>query len=78
MRIVGELKKLGIAVSKGSVAKVLRRHGLRPAPRRAGPTWAEFLRSQAQGIVATDFFTVAPSPQRRSSDEPGAVVTGRR
>lgn len=49
--IVGELKKLGIAVSKGSVANVLRRHGLRPAPRRSEPTWVEFLRS-------TDFFTV--------------------
>jgi putative transposase len=58
LRIVGELKKLGIAVSKGSVANVLRRHGLRPAPRRSGPTWVEFLRSQAMGIVATDFFTV--------------------
>ena len=45
-------------VSKGSVAKVLRRHRLPPAPRRAGPTWTEFLRAQAKGIVATDFFTV--------------------
>jgi putative transposase len=31
---------------------------MNPAPRRAGPTWAEFLRSQAAGILATDFFTV--------------------
>jgi putative transposase len=30
-RIVGELKKLGVAVSKGSVANVLRRHGLPPS-----------------------------------------------
>ncbi len=58
LRIVGEVKKLGIAVSKASVANILRRHGLRPTPRRSGPTWVEFLRSQAQGIVATDFFTV--------------------
>ncbi len=58
LRIVGELKKLGIAVSKGSVANVLRRHGHRLAPRRSGPTWVEFLRSQAKGMVATDFFTV--------------------
>jgi len=36
---------------------VLRRHGLGPAPRR-GPTWAEFLKAQAKGILATDFFTV--------------------
>ena len=58
LRIVGELKRLGITVSKGSVANVLRRHGLPPAPRRTGPTWAEFLRAQAKGVLATDFFTV--------------------
>jgi putative transposase len=58
LRIVGELKKLGVTVSKGSVANVLRRHRLRPAPRRAGPSWTEFLRTQANGIMATDFFTV--------------------
>jgi hypothetical protein len=28
-----------------------------PAPRRSGPTWAQFLRSQAEAILATDFFT---------------------
>jgi putative transposase len=39
LRIVGELKKLGVAVSKGTVAAVLRRHGLPPAPRRLGPSW---------------------------------------
>ena len=58
LRIVGELKKIGVVVSKGSVANVLRANNLRPAPRRSGPTWAEFLRTQAKGIVATDFFTV--------------------
>ena len=58
LRIVGELKKLGLIVSKGSVANVLRRHGLPPTPRREGPTWTEFLRFQANGIIATDFVTV--------------------
>ncbi len=58
LRIVGELKTLGVTVSKGSVANVLRRHGLPPAPRRGGPSWSEFLRAQAKGILATDFFTV--------------------
>jgi transposase InsO family protein len=57
-RIVGELKKLGVTVSKTSVATVLRRHRFPPAPRRAGPSWTEFLRTQAKGIMATDFFTV--------------------
>jgi putative transposase len=58
VRIVGELKKLGVCVSKTSVATVLRRHGLPPAPRREGPTWTQFLSAQAKGIVATDFFHV--------------------
>ena len=52
------MPKLGVAVSKRSVANVLRRHGLPPAPRRDGPTWTEFLRAQAAGILATDFFSV--------------------
>jgi transposase InsO family protein len=58
LRIVGELKKLGVCVSMTSVAAVLRRHGLPPAPRREGPTWTQFLSAQAKGIVATDFFHV--------------------
>jgi transposase InsO family protein len=58
LRIVGELKKLGVRVSKTSVATVLRRHGVPPAPRREGPTWTQFLSAQAKGIVATDFFHV--------------------
>jgi len=45
-------------VSKTSVSSVLRRHGLPPANRRAGPIWTEFLSAQAKGIVATDFFHV--------------------
>jgi len=50
--------KLEIRVSATTVRTILLRHGLHPAPRRAGPTWTEFLRSQAGGILATDFFTV--------------------
>ncbi len=57
-RIRGELMKLGIRISATSIRTILLRHGLHPAPRRAGPTWTEFLRSQAAGILATDFFTV--------------------
>jgi transposase InsO family protein len=33
LRIVGESNKLGVSVSKSSVAIVLRRHGLPPSPR---------------------------------------------
>ena len=57
MRIRGELLKLGVRVSATTIATVLNRAGLGPAPRR-GPTWSEFLRSQAQGILACDFLTV--------------------
>jgi putative transposase len=57
-RIRGELLKLGIRVSVTTVRTILIRRGLGPAPRRGGPTWSEFLRSQASGILACDFFTV--------------------
>jgi transposase len=57
VRIQGELRKLGVRLSASSICRVLRRHGLGPAPRR-GPTWSEFLRAQATSILATDFFTV--------------------
>jgi hypothetical protein len=57
-RIRGELLKLQIRVSATTGRTILLRHGLDPAPRRAGPTWTEFLRSQAAGILACDFFTV--------------------
>jgi transposase InsO family protein len=58
LRICGECAKLGTKVSATSVRNILRRHGLGPAPRRGGPSWAEFLRSQAAGVLACDFFTV--------------------
>jgi putative transposase len=57
IRIQGELRKLGIRVSASSIRRVPRRTGLEPAP-RGGPTWSEFLASQAHSVLATDFFTV--------------------
>jgi hypothetical protein len=57
MRIRGELLKLGIRVSATTIAIVLRRSGLGPAPRR-GPSCREFLRAQPAGILACDFLTV--------------------
>ncbi|MGH3004770.1 MAG: helix-turn-helix domain-containing protein, partial [Gaiellaceae bacterium] len=57
-RIQGELRKLGIWVGATTIRMIVRRGGLGPAPRRGGPSWSEFLRAQAQGMVACDFFTV--------------------
>ncbi len=45
-------------VSATAIRATLRRHGVDPAPRRAATTWRAFLRQQAAGIVACDFFTV--------------------
>jgi transposase InsO family protein len=56
-RIVGELKGLGIVVAATTVKKVLRAERLGPTGRR-GRSWREFLRTQAQSIIAVDFFTV--------------------
>jgi hypothetical protein len=58
LRIVGECRNLGVRVSATSVRRILRRYGLGPAPRRGGPSWTQFLRAQASGLLATDFFTV--------------------
>jgi hypothetical protein len=57
-RIQGELLHLGERLSATVIRTTLRRHGLDPAPRRAATTWRAFLRQQAAGIVACDFFTV--------------------
>jgi hypothetical protein len=58
IRIGGELRKLGIRVGATTIRTLLRTARLGPAPRRTGPSWAEFLRAQADGIVACDFFSV--------------------
>jgi putative transposase len=55
-RIAGELAALGYRVGVSTVWLILKKAGIDPAPRRAGPTWSEFLRAQATGIVACDFF----------------------
>src|SRR5450755_4196465 len=56
-RIHGELAGLGITVAPSTVWQILKSAGINRAPRQGGPSWAEFLRSQAQGILALDFFT---------------------
>jgi putative transposase len=56
-RIHGELAGLGVNVAASTVWEILRANGIDPAPRRTGPTWSQFLRSQAEAILACDFFS---------------------
>jgi putative transposase len=46
-----------VKVAASTAWEILRSAGIDPAPRRTGPTWAQFLRSQAEAILACDFFT---------------------
>jgi putative transposase len=50
-RIHGELTKLGVSVAPSTVWEILHAAGIDPAPRRAGPTWRQFLTAQAAGIL---------------------------
>jgi putative transposase len=61
----GELCRLGYRVAASTVWTILRTGGIDPAPGRTGPTWAEFIRSQAKSILATDFACVDTATLRR-------------
>ena len=56
-RIHGEMAGLGGNVAASTVWEILKASGIGPA-RQSGPTWPQFLRSQAEAILPCDFFTV--------------------
>jgi putative transposase len=64
-RIVGELRGLGFTVAASTVRNLLRRAGLGPVGERRGLSWREFVRAQAQSMLAVDFFTVETVSLRR-------------
>ena len=58
-KIVGELGKLGVEISEPTVANILERHGIRPAPERRGSvSWRQLMTHYKEQILACDFFTV--------------------
>jgi len=64
-RIHGELARLGITIAASTVWTILKNAGIDPAPSRSSASWTTFLRSQAAGIVACDFFSVDTVMLRR-------------
>src|SRR5258705_1467708 len=64
-RLHGELLVLGVKVAPSTVPEILREAGIDPAPERSSSTWADFLRSQADALLACDFLeTVTVSGAR--------------
>jgi putative transposase len=57
-RVHGEMTRLGHEVSEATVRRILRARGYRPAPRGLDTSWRRFLRAQAEGLLACDFFAV--------------------
>jgi putative transposase len=54
-RVPGELLLLGVKVAPSTVWEILKDAGIDPAPERSATTWADFLRSQAEALLACDF-----------------------
>jgi putative transposase len=77
-RLHGELLVLGVKVAASTVWEILREAGIDPAPDRSATTSTDFLRSQAEALLAADFIETARSPAQgctssRSSSMPAAA-----
>ena len=58
-RIQGALSNLGHELARSTIAEILARHGIEPAPERSRKTsWKEFLQQHWELVVAADFFTI--------------------
>ncbi len=57
-RIHGELAALGTKAAASTVWEILKEHGIPPAPERQNTMRADFLRSQAEALLACDLFEV--------------------
>ena len=67
-RIVGALLNLGHNLARGTVANILKRNGIEPAPERIRrTTWKEFLAQHWEMIVAADFFTIEVWTAKRTA-----------
>ncbi|HEY6428573.1 MAG TPA: integrase core domain-containing protein [Acidimicrobiales bacterium] len=64
-RVHGELARLGVTIAASTVWSILKSEGLEPIPGRTGESWTTFLRAQAAGILACDFFTIDTLSVRR-------------
>ena len=71
-RIHGELTALGIKVAASTVWEILKEHGIEPAPGRVQTTWATFLRSQAETLLACDFFEARTLSGRACMSSPSS------
>jgi putative transposase len=71
----GALATPGIKVVPSTVWEILKQTGLDPAPQRASTTWAEFLRSQADALLACDFIETVTLNGQRQYILAAAVIT---